>query len=513
MNDNLHQNNNLDSNSNNSDITKNKTKKIAKKKSKNKNKIFTKKNLLFFFIPLIIFLNIYLINKNPAIEELKEKIIELESNNPMIKELNKKIIELESKIDELEKNSVKKKIKIGLVSQHIYLNGIARFLIVLAELLLKTGKYEVYLINEQSSEMDFKFNKGIKRHIVKKEFQALKDFDEEHDIQIYIINNDLSNIIDFFHSFGKKVIGIFHGVFLSCSFQNYTNIYRSWQYFSKLDSFVHIIPDDYWVYKKFGFNNTIYIPNIYTFEAKNTPTSPLRHKNLLMVGRVDDVIKGAKFGILAMAEILKEVPDARMTIIGIQPPQHLKDLIKELKIEDKINYPGFSYNITEFYLNASVLLVTSVSESYPMVMNEAKAHGLPIVAFNVDYSPCYQSGVIKVEMFDYKAMAKESIKLLNNYSYRKKAGKESKLSLNNFETNAEKVEMWDNLFQSLMNGIEPYKKLQQKTEKKYYNETLAKAHLEKHYKYAQQFNEYFRCHSFEDFTTLEYLNNIEVCKI
>ena len=35
--------------------------------------------------------------------------------------------------------------------------------------------------------------------------------------------------------------------------------------------------------------------------------------------------------------------------------------------------------------------------------------------------------------------------------------------------------MWDNLFQSLMNGIEPYKKLQQKTEKKYYNETLAKA--------------------------------------
>ena len=47
-----------------------------------------------------------------------------------------------------------------------------------------------------------------------------------------------------------------------------------------------------------------------------------------------------------------------------------------------------------------------------MVMNEGKAHGLPIVAFNVDYCPCYQSGVITVEMFNYKDMAKEAVKKL-----------------------------------------------------------------------------------------------------
>ena len=96
---------------------------------KSKNKIFTKKNLLFFFIPLIIFLNIYLISKNPTIKELNKKIKELESNNPTIKELNKRIIELESKIKELEKKDVKKKIRIALVNQHIYLNRIARFII------------------------------------------------------------------------------------------------------------------------------------------------------------------------------------------------------------------------------------------------------------------------------------------------------------------------------------------------------------------------------------------------
>ena len=471
---------------------------IKKKSKKSKNNtIFTVKNIFFFFIPFIIFINIYLININPKMLEL-----------------NKKIEELESKIQKMEKNVVTKKVKIGLVSQHIYLNGIARFIIVLGELLSKTGKYEVHLINEvESKDLDFQYNKKIKRHIIKKDLQSMKDFDDEYDIDIYIINNDLSNTIDIYHSFGKKVIGIFHGVFLSCVFQNQTIIYRSWQYFTKLDAFVHIIPDDYWVYKKFGFNNTIYIPNVFTFESKNTPTSPLTYKNVLMVGRVDDVIKGAEYGLYAMSEIVKEVPDARLTIIGMEPPQPLKDLIKKLNIQDHVNYPGFSKNITEFYLNNSVLLVTSLSESYPMVMNEGKAHGLPIIAFNVDYCPCYQSGVIKVEMFDYFAMAKETIKLLQNYEYRKEKGKEAKLSLNNFETNDEKVEMWDNLFQAIMNGTEDFNKLQEKVEKKYYNETLAKEHIEKHYFYGQQFNKFFKCHSFEDFTTLKYLNNIEICKI
>ena len=42
---------------------------------------------------------------------------------------------------------------------------------------------------------------------------------------------------------------------------------------------------------------------------------------------------------------------------------------------------------------------------------------------------------------------------------------------------------------------------------------IAKEHLEKQYHYAQQFNEYFKCHSFENFTTLKYLNEIEVCKV
>ena len=465
-----------------------------KDKENNKAKSNFKQNLFFILIPIIISIYIYIIN-----------------NNPEFLKISKKIEELESKIENIDENSERKKINVAFVNSYLYLNGIARYITVLSSLLVKTGKYNVYIITEQSTDYDFEFNKKVKRIVMKRDFQAIKDCDEENDIQIYILSNDLSDYIDIYHSFGKKVIGIFHGTYLQSIFSNNTDNYQIWGNFQKYDTFIHIIPDDYYIYKKLGFNNTIFIPNPYTFEPRKTPSSPLIYKNLLMVGVLDNKIKGAKFGIKAMAKILKEVPDAKLTILGLNPSQDLLDLIKELKIEDSVLLPGFSTNITEFYLNASVLLVTSVTESFPMVMNEGKAHGLPIVAFNIDYSPCFQSGVIKVNMFDYTSMAKEVIKLLKDYEYRKIKGKEAKLSLNNYIDNDGTIDMWNKLFNSLINGTEEFKKFQKEVKNKYYNEELAKEHLKKFFNYGLEFNKYFRCHTFENLTNLNYIKNIQVC--
>ena len=58
------------------------------------------------------------------------------------------------------------------------------------------------------------------------------------------------------------------------------------------------------------YNNTFYIPNMYTFNADKTPNSNLTYKNLMIMGREEDRIKGGYYGIMAMSEIVKEVPDA-----------------------------------------------------------------------------------------------------------------------------------------------------------------------------------------------------------
>ena len=53
--------------------------KIMQDNKKAKIKIFTKRNILFLFIPMVIFIDIYLINNNPKTLELKRQIEELKS--------------------------------------------------------------------------------------------------------------------------------------------------------------------------------------------------------------------------------------------------------------------------------------------------------------------------------------------------------------------------------------------------------------------------------------------------
>ena len=114
-------------------------------------------------------------------------------------------------------------------------------------------------------------------------------------------------------------------------------------------------------------------------------------------------------------------------------------------------------------------------------------------------------------MFDYHSMASEVIALLSDYDYRKDKGREAKLSFNNFLNNKQITKIWDRFFHYLIYNNQDFKTFQKEVEDKYYNEILAKRHLYKHFSYAQKFNKYFRCHSFEDLTSLKYINNIEAC--
>ena len=47
---------------------------------------------------------------------------------------------------------------------------------------------------------------------------------------------------------------------------------------------------------------------------------------------MEDKGKGGKYGLLAMAEILKKVPDASLTMLGLNPPEYLKTFAKEYRL-------------------------------------------------------------------------------------------------------------------------------------------------------------------------------------
>ena len=109
---------------------------------------------------------------------------------------------------------------------------------------------------------------------------------------------------------------MFHGVFMSSMYGKNIDSYRHWHQFDSCDSFIFIASDDYYFYNHLGFKNAIFIPNIYTFEPSEVKNSNLTNHNIVILGRLNDFIKGVKYAVEAMQYIVKEVPDAKLSLFS-----------------------------------------------------------------------------------------------------------------------------------------------------------------------------------------------------
>ena len=479
------------------------------------------KRLFYFWIFIIVFSLIFYFRYSiPTKQKDKtENKIFINKETEQIPKPKEKIED--KKVNELDNADINKYITnnnytigVAFVFESLFGNGIGRMLSLLLNELSKFEKYDLYLITKGTYRLDFKYDKKVKTVNIYGNKTEIEKFNKNSNVKYYVLQNELdTNKINWYKSLGKKVIDIMHGVYLSALYSNSTGVYKVWKNHFLFDAYIQVIADDYYVYKKLGMNNTFYIPNMYTYDASKTPNSNLTYKNLMIMGRENDRIKGGYYGIKAMYEIVKEVPDAKLYFISPDPRlKFLKGVIEDLNLTKNIEIVSYVENISLYFLNSSVLLYPSKSESFPMVMNEGKAHGLPIVAFNVSYSPSYQKGVILVDMLNYTQMGKEAIKLLKDYDYRKRKGMEAKLSLNEY-SNEETANKWDRLF-SILDKDDPiaYKKLQDYTYEKYYDEEKARERLESNYNFGKKYNKYFCCHTFNDMLNLTYLNNIHGCK-
>ena len=507
----------------------------------NSNCIYFLSILLFFIciILIVIYLKIYF-NESKVINNIKYKrqtdfdifnisnktnISEIEIPDKMIKFHDTKEIDNISKKIQQEvykfskpMNKSNEKIGVAFVYKYLYGNGIGRMLSLLCSDLAKLEIYDIYILTGESHpSIDFHFDKRVIKVPLIDNKTLIQQYDKDSNIKIYILQNDLTpSSISWYKNLngGKKVIGIVHGVYMSSIFANLTGVYSIWKYLSIYDAYIQVNADDYYVNKRLGINNSFFLPNLYTYDTDTTKKSNLTYNNLVIIGRELDKIKGGLYGIKAMDIIRREVPDAKMYFISSNYKiTFLENLIKELNLTQNIERLYFTKNISKYFWNSSIFINPSLSEACPMVINEAKAHGLPIVGFNISYSVPYQTGVIRVETTNYTQMAEECIKLLKDYNYRKKMGMEAKLSMKRMSNN-ETIQRWSQLFEVLVNNdMEGYKKLQELTfEKKYYDEESARDHLESNWKQGQIFNRYFCCHDFNDMLNITYINNIKGCK-
>ena len=478
--------------------------KLKKNSLENKFQIFDKILYFLFFIAFILLVIQFfaLLTKGKENEEINS------SNFNLLDNINKN----SSYQAELIINK-ERKITVGFLYPSMSGNGISRFMQVTGDNFVRSGRFNVIFITKSPKKKELSFNPEIKRFYCYENFTMIKQVFKQEKVDFLIMNNFFSpNVINSFKNIGVKTIGIYHGVYFSSMFNNDTSLYNSWKNLELYDAFVHISADDYYFFTNFGFQRNIFIPNMYTFDQNETPQSDLKSHNIMMLGRLNDKKKGLIYAIKAMASVVKEVPDAKLNLVSSDSKnKETEDLINKLGLKDNIIFTPFTQNIEKHFLESSVFFFPSLTEAFPMALNEAKAYGLPCVGFNVEYSYPYKKGVIKVEMFEHEELAKEIIKLLKDYDYRVQMGKEAKESLNMFNNNRTTI-MWEKLFISLLKGEREFQRYRKTIRKRYFNKNIAKLHLEKQFEYIKQYNKLLGCYTLDNFTNLETINTIKLCQ-
>lgn len=98
-----------------------------------------------------------------------------------------------------------------------------------------------------------------------------------------------------------------------------------------------------------------------------------KRKEILFVGRIDCNQKKVNRVIDTWALLEQRYPDWRLTIVGDGPDrENLEKQVRELKLRN-VSFEGFQ-NPREYYERASILLLTSEFEGFPLVLQIGRAH-------------------------------------------------------------------------------------------------------------------------------------------
>ena len=216
----------------------------------------------------------------------------------------------------------------------------------------------------------------------------------------------------------------------------------------RYDRFIVLTEEDkgYWG----ELPNIEVIPNARTFVP--TQTASLEQKTALAIGRYSHQ-KGFDRLIDAWQMVAQAHPDWQLRIVGNgEDRKQLEEQIARLNLQSSIRLEAPKADVADFYLNASLYILSSRYEGLPMVLLEAQAYGLPIVAYACKCGPrdIISDGVdgFLVEEGNIEELAAHIKHLIEQDAMRKQMGKEAAKASARF--GEERImQQWINLFERL----------------------------------------------------------------
>lgn len=207
------------------------------------------------------------------------------------------------------------------------------------------------------------------------------------------------------------------------------------------------------LYKEYLGTKVTNIPNF--IEEQSEEHTKLKNKQLIAVGRFEP-----EKGFLDLIDVMKLVTkidkEIKLTLIGDGSEKKLiLDKINECGLKDNINLTGYlnSKEIEYHMLNASLYVMTSITESFGLVLLEAMNMGLPIISFDSASGPkelLKNDNGILIKNRDKKEMANKIIELLNNKKILKEYQQKSLTNIKNYTLENTKKN-WNELFNELDN--------------------------------------------------------------
>ena len=403
------------------------------------------------------------------------------------------------------------KIKIGIFTFYLENGGRSRITSFLLNYLNKVNFFNLYLFtNKNKGKTEYFINENIKRilindfnitilikNIIKKRINIfIYQFSDSSSIKLL---NGLSNI---------KIIYYQHQSIFFWIYSNYTqfkSIYKIYKETKYIISLIHLEND--YIFQKWGIKS-ILMNNFITFKYNSSIPIDLNFKEILMIGRADSKYKRFDLGIQAMEYIIKEIPEVKMKIItNTTKIDNLKKIINNLNLQNKIEFIEYTPLPEIYFRNISLNIITSISESFSLVLSETKIYGIPNIVIGLDYISTANGGIIIIYDDFPETIAKETIKILINNKYRNYLGREARRSMKKFE-NKKVIKNWIKLILLIYfdnDFYEIFKKSETKISEKYALNILKKQIM--FFKERKNILQKINIKNIENFTFLENIKN------
>jgi len=157
-------------------------------------------------------------------------------------------------------------------------------------------------------------------------------------------------------------------------------------------------------------------------------------------------------GIKIIEKVIKQIPNATLTIVGGGDDKHyidsIKGYIKTRNLDKNVKMVGFKKDVVPYYQSADVMLLTSKAEGFCLSLFESKICGLPLVTYELPNLDAIREGkgMFVVPQNDIEEAAEKIVQILSNPDLKKSMGEEARQSIEKmYPNNLDKH--WNHIFE------------------------------------------------------------------